>query len=499
VSPSLASLLCAVGIGGLFFLDRDKSVRTSFGLWVSVTWLWIVGSRPASVWLGINPITPDPTAQLGDGSPFDRNIFILLLVAGIIVLIARKRRTTAFLKASWPVLMYFTFGLISVLWSDFADIAIKRWIKAVGDVVIVLIIVTEVDPVAALKRLFARVGFVLMSASILLIKYYPALGRAYDPDGMPMNTGVTINKNMLGVTTLVIAIGALWVCLNLLNSKTQQNRGRHLLAHITLLVFSVVVLVLSHSATSLACFGVSTVLICAMYLPLIRKRPKTVHALVLVLVATAAVVVLFGGHIFVTHALGRETNLTGRTDIWAAVLPVVPNPIVGAGFESFWLGPRLEKVYANLSDYMHVNEAHNGYIEVYLNLGWVGVCLIVAIIVSGYRGSVAAFRRDRAIGSLMLAYVASAVIYSATEAGFRMLDPIWIFLILAVVGARGIAAGIVQARQSDTRSNRVPGTLIAHPNPGNAAATIVSTSSAQPFPEASRLGSQWQVLLERRR
>jgi hypothetical protein len=36
---------------------------------------------------------------------------------------------------------------------------------------------------------------------------------------------------------------------------------------------------------------------------------------------------------------------------------------------------------------------------------------------------------------LLLAYVLTAAIYSITEAGFRMLDTIWIFLLLAVVAA----------------------------------------------------------------
>ncbi len=47
--------------------------------------------------------------------------------------------------------------------------------------------------------------------------------------------------------------------------------------------------------------------------------------------------------------LGRESNLTGRTKIWAAVLPLVPIPAVGPGFESFWLPPLLEKVWSNPS------------------------------------------------------------------------------------------------------------------------------------------------------
>jgi O-antigen ligase len=328
-----------------------------------------------------------------------------------------------------------------VLWSDFQDIAFKRWIKAIGDLVMVLVLVTDTDPVAALGRLASRTGFILMPASILLIKYFGNLGRGYDPDGRPSNTGVTTNKNMLGVITFVIALGALWNLLNVLRNKRQPNRARHLLARGILLAFCVAVLAMANSATSVACFLLGGVLILATYLPMIRRRAGAVHVLVATILLVGGLTMLFGGQAGVVHALGRETNLTGRTDIWAAVLPVVPNRLVGAGFESFWLGPRVERVWSNLSQYMHVNEAHNGYVEVYLNLGSVGVGLIVVNLISGYRGSVAAFRRDPAFGSLMLAYVAAAAIYSITEAGFRMLDPIWIFFLVAVVGSHSIAFG----------------------------------------------------------
>jgi|SRR5215472_643713 len=440
MGPWLANLVCIVGIAGLFILDRDKSLRTGKGLWLPVTWLWIVGSRPASAWLGITAATSDPSSQL-EGSPFDAGVFGLLLTVGIIVLISRRRRTSACLKVSWPLIAYFAYCLLSILWSDFPDIAFKRWIKAIGDLVMAFIVVTDAQPVAALKRLFSRVGFVLLPTSVLLIRYYGDLGRGYDPDGRPMNTGVTTNKNMLGVITLVIALGALWRFLNTFRAKRQANRARHLLAQGTLLAFGVSLLVLADSATSIACFTLGTSLILAMYLPVIRGRPGAVHALVLIIVVAGGLTFLFGGQAGVVHALGRNTNLTGRTEIWAAVLPVVPNRVIGAGFESFWLGPRLDEVYSRLSQYMHVNEAHNGYIEVYLNLGWIGVSMIASIFTNGYRAAVTAFRRNSEFGSLMVTYVATAAIYSVSEAGFRMLDPIWIFLLLAVAGAHRIAAG----------------------------------------------------------
>jgi hypothetical protein len=70
------------------------------------------------------------------------------------------------------------------------------------------------------------------------------------------------------------------------------------------------------------------------------------------------------------------------------------------------------------------------------------VSLIVLILISGYRHASKAFQRDSEFGSLILAYVTTSTFYSITEAGFRVLTPSWIFLLLAVVSARGVAAGL---------------------------------------------------------
>ena len=53
MNPSLATVVYALGILSLFYLNRDTSVQTSRALWIPVIWLWILGSRAASSWLGI--------------------------------------------------------------------------------------------------------------------------------------------------------------------------------------------------------------------------------------------------------------------------------------------------------------------------------------------------------------------------------------------------------------------------------------------------------------
>lgn len=444
MSPSLAVLAYACGIAGLFLLDRDSSVPTSKALWIPVIWLWIVGSRPVSVWLGI---TPADATNVQLDSPVDRFSFLALLAVGLIVLLCRSRKVIPLLKSNGPILCFCVFCLLSVGWSGFPDVAFKRWVKAMGDLVIVLIIATDADPKEAFKRVLSRVSFVLLPPSVLLIKYFPNLGRGFSPwDGTPWNTGVTTNKNSLGVIVWVLALGALWRVLTLLRSKGQANRGRHLLAQAAVLSFGVALLVLANSATSRACFGLGTVLMLGARLPAISRRPRAVHALVLTMILTSTITILFGGGAGIAHAMGRKADLTGRTEIWDVLIPMAPNAVVGAGFESFWLGPRLDQVRRAFEG-NPLNEAHNGYLELYLNLGWVGVGLVAWILINGYRKAAAAFRSDAAFGSLLLAYVAAAAVYNITEAGFRMQCPNWIFLLFAVVTASAMVSASEEAAQ----------------------------------------------------
>jgi len=441
MNPSLATLVYIVGIGGLFFLNRDSSVRTSKALWLPVVYLWILGSRPVSVWLGQGPASAGDV-QL-DGSPIDAVFFGILLIAALCVLVHRERRVRVFLGANGPILIYFFFCLLSIFWSDFPFVAFKRWFKALGDLAMILIVVTDQQPAAAISRLFSRIGFILVPLSVLSIKYFPAFGRGYNGwTGGQYNNGLTLNKNILGVITFVLLLGAVWRVLALLRSdKMPPHRGRCLLAQGVLLTFGIWLLIIANSVTSSVCFMIGAGLMVATSLRFTRRHTAVVHVLVLSLGVSAGLVMLLGGGAIAAQALGRNPTLTGRTDIWAAVIPMAPNPLVGAGFESFWLSPLVHEKLWDAIPGLPLNEAHDGYIEVYLELGWVGLSLIGLIFVTGYRRSVMAFRRAPELGGLMLAYVLAAMVYSITEAGFRMMHPMWIFFLLAVIEASSIAAG----------------------------------------------------------
>ncbi len=153
----------------------------------------------------------------------------------------------------------------------------------------------------------------------------------------------------------------------------------------------------------------------------VRTRPARVHTLCLGILVFGGLITLSGGASLVTSTLGRQSNLSGRNDIWRASLNAADNPIFGTGFESFW-NVNVEHVARGLPGYWQIHNlvsAHNGYIQIYLDLGLVGLCLIAIIIISGYLRASRAFYRDREIGAFMLAYIITAVFYNITEAGLR--------------------------------------------------------------------------------
>jgi exopolysaccharide production protein ExoQ len=430
--PPLAAIIFAIGIVGLFFFDRDKNVRVSKALWIPTLWLFFCFSRSASAWLGMGSPRADIASAYIEGSPIDRALFMVLEVAALIVVIGRRRRVGSILLQNWPIWLFFSYAALSITWSDYPLVTLKHWIKGIGDVMMILIVLTEQNVPDAIKRLFTRLAFVLVPLSVLFIKYYLQLGRMLDLSWQMEPVGVATQKNGLGELCDFLGLVLLWRFRSAYNDREDRNRKRRLLALGAVLAMVIWLLWTCDSMTSICALSMASIIMLFSTRPAFRRRPAMVHFLVVALLSCTVYALFFQPSGSLIANLGRNPTLTGRTDIWHAALAVRNNRLVGAGYESFWLGARLQEMWEAIPG-LRVNEAHSGYIEIVLTLGYIGAILLGILIAAGYRNVIVAYGRNPDIASLRMAFLFAAVTNALTEAAFRMMGPPWIAFLLATI------------------------------------------------------------------
>jgi exopolysaccharide production protein ExoQ len=428
MQASLAAIAYALVIVGLFWLDRSRE-KTSTAVWVAVVWFMLASSRSVSQWLGGGALM-SAADQLMEGNATDRNVYTALVVVALIVLLTRRARVGKLLRANLPIVIFFLYCLVSMLWSDYPDIGFKRWIKAVGDFLMILVVLSDKNRDESVRKLLARSAYVLVPLSVLFIKYYPELGKVYGRwDYEAHYTGVSTNKNTLGAICLLFGLATLWRLVTVYLRRGEEGRTRQLIAQAIVLGMILWLFHMANSMTSLACFLLASPIIVLGKFRSVKRRPILMTWLVASVVCLAVAALFIAPSML--SAVNRDPTLTDRTAVWSTVLSLSGNPLVGVGFESFWLGSRLKSIWRVFS--WGPGEAHNGYLEIFLSLGFVGIVLLAVVLVAGYRNAVGAWRRGVPGASLMVAYVAVGLIYNCTEAGFfRMMAPVWVCLLLAI-------------------------------------------------------------------
>jgi O-antigen ligase len=437
--PTLALLLSLAFTLYLFWRDSRHEPRPSAAVWIPCIWLMILGSRAVSQWLD-----PGATFQSADdlleGSPLDRLVYLGLIVAGWLVLWKRRISWREFFRNNVWLTVFLLYCGASVLWSDFPFVALKRWGKGLGDPLMVLVLLTDREPTQAVETVIRRCAYLLIPLSVVFIKYYPHLGRIHSEwTGAAFYSGVTTNKNMLGYLLLVFGLFFLCVVFGKGALHRQASSRTDIVIAIVFLLMIGWLFRIADSKTPLLGLLAGSLVILGLRLASVRRHFGT--SVVAGLLLFAVLQSSFNLTESVVASAGRDTTLTGRTELWESLLSMRVNSWVGAGFESFWLGERLNRLAALY--YFRPTQAHNGYIEVYLNLGWIGLCLLGGVLVAAYRtiqkrlilssDPARGEARSPVLATFGMAYLTAYLLHNVTEGAFKALNFLFvIFLVMAI-------------------------------------------------------------------
>jgi exopolysaccharide production protein ExoQ len=408
--PSVALMLCTAFVLFLLRLERRVS-RVSGALWIPTLWMLMIGSRSLGEWFG-------NTGSNESGNSLDQIVLSTLTVAGLVVLARRRIDWSKTWRRQKWLLVLLAYMFVSTLWSDITLIALRRCVREWIVLVMALVVMSEVNPRQALASLLRRSAYVLIPFSLMLIKYYPALGRAYGRwSGIEMWTGVGGQKNMLGRLCMISIFFLGWGLHQHWRKRTQIDEYYPVWSDVVVILIAVYLLIGAASATSLASLavGVAT-LIC---LHLCRKAKVIVpevglQALVILVMFFGLSAPFLGGSSVAafSSSLGRDETLTGRTEVWAAVLPAMEQqPIFGYGFASFWTDAR-RKLF-------EIPTAHNGYLDILLELGTVGIAFYVLWLLSCARQFRRALAQNYDWASLAICFLLMGLVYNTTESALN--------------------------------------------------------------------------------
>jgi exopolysaccharide production protein ExoQ len=184
------------------------------------------------------------------------------------------------------------------------------------------------------------------------------------------------------------------------------------------LALSVLLVLLSTSRGALL-----ILLVLLMMIPLFRmlrwQQGIVLPSVMIMLLSGSSIAIfLVGNAESILRFMGRDITLTGRTTIWAVSLSKLMNHLwLGYGYQGFWRemeGDSADVWYETLG--FHAPHAHNGLLDIALELGLVGLVLFLLSYVKNSLRAVSWLRlKTTAVGLFPLLFLTLMLLYNITE------------------------------------------------------------------------------------
>ncbi len=350
------------------FLERLGSIVLA-----AVLLYVFIGNRPWSHGFVLDPSTGGTMM-----SPVNRYIWLGLLALASPLLWVQRGTLFGRAKAIWPWLLLFAWFGLSTSWALDHAASSRRFFLYAIDLAICIAIAGALPRDGEAHRVVALacVAIVLIDLATWIV----APGVAMTDLGL---AAIHNHKNTLGVVMLFCGVAlACW----LPGRPTRAGRLGCLAAMAGLLAL----LVASQSKTSLGILLGYIVLLPAVVwlLRLPRVRLAGVALLVLALVLALAQSWIAWSFLHGQDPFGFAGKLTftERRDVWRFVIgEALKSPWRGVGFSSFWdidpqIQPSLKTGLWFAQADSPTNEAHNGYLDLWVTVGWIGLALALWVV-----------------------------------------------------------------------------------------------------------------------
>ena len=364
----------------------------------------------------------------------------LAAFAGLAIASAPNRFARAIIFA-WPIVLLFAVCLLSVLWSDYPDIALRRALGLIVSAFGLFVGVTYIRPLERVPLICYLVFWCMLLVTLAVLPF-PA---AFDEHGL--FRGATSHKNVLG------AMGGLAIVFGLNVGRWMRHPITRALRVVYLVAWaSVLVLTVSKTSIGLA------VLVPVAYFALkassgivrLNGAVTLLSILALFLIGLELIYCAAGyTPLALLQLVVPDASFTGRTPIWTFTWThISDNWLAGHGFGSFWgIGYDAANLHS-LYDYIRlINQSHNGYLDVLVTLGVIGIVCVLIVLLHFGNAAEALYHRDRALFRLVWMLMLYALLHNAMESSIvTPYHPVWQITLLALFISTRAAAELAGER-----------------------------------------------------
>jgi exopolysaccharide production protein ExoQ len=332
------------------------------------------------------------------------------------------------LKQNLVIILLPFWSVCSILWSQDRS---QTLVASVSMCVLTLFSVFLAERFSPERQveLFLFLGKTVLLISILLVYLYPSAGIAQF-DSMGAWQGMFEHKNHCAIAMTYL----------LLPAFCMRKKGVARQISLSIYVVGVLILIAMTQSRTGWILAVTAVMFIVLFKlsRLIAVREKLLLALVVTVCVSALVIFIVNDFPQLALLLGRSTTLTGRADIWKAILPVLwKKPLLGFGYKAFWLG--LHGDSANLeiaSGYVGLANAENAVLQIFLELGAIGVLLMFFMLLKSCKDGIWCFLRNPSLYVLWYCSTIFMTILALVD-GDKIMFPHsiqWVLYVIAFVG-----------------------------------------------------------------
>jgi exopolysaccharide production protein ExoQ len=374
-----------------------------------------------------------------DGGRFTVERDVVLAIT-ILVLFSRRRDILRCCLESRVLAALPLLAVMSMLWSQYPELSRRTGTYLLLNTLFAFYIFKRFRPEQVMELLM-MVGIGAIGLTIGFAIFLPQYGIDHAISGNPWQ-GPFVGKNVCAGAMVFLMTPAFFA---------PMRAPLPMLRRSVYIILALFVIVMTQSRTGLL---VALLLLSfVIYNRLSRRfaRSQQLWGLICVVSVGIALVYAIATNWDIFHVIGKDATLSGRTEIWSAViLSAMKHPILGYGYMAFWNG--LQGESANVATILRwmPGYAHNGFLEVLLQLGFVGLTLIVVTLVSALRDAVTCIRyKAPSYVSWYISILVLTIIYNVDEGTLLFVNQLsWIVYVVACLGLSAEARRVKALRKA---------------------------------------------------